>query len=75
MPTPMLTCKCTSISNGRFGHPEQNWAISIREAVALQTFPDNYIFCSANTRNVRHIGNAVPVLMAKVMGETIVRCV
>ena len=75
MPAPTLTCRCTSISNGRFGHPEQNRAISVREAAALQTFPDNYVFCSANTRNAAHIGNAVPVLMAKIMGETIVSCV
>ena len=73
MPAPTLTCKCTSISNGRFGHPEQNRAISVREAAALQTFPDNYVFCSVNTRNAAHIGNAVPVLMAKKLGRVFTR--
>src|SRR3989338_7037818 len=41
---PTLTCKCTSISNGRFAHPLQNRGISVREAAALQTFKDNYVF-------------------------------
>ena len=72
MPAPTLTCKCTSISNGRFGHPEQNRAISVREAAALQTFPDGYVFCSSATRNAGHIGNAVPVLMASALGDAIV---
>ena len=68
-PAPTLTCKCTSLSNGRFGHPTQNRAISVREAAALQTFPNNYIFYSCETTNAIHIGNAVPVLMAKKLGR------
>ena len=72
-PAPTLTCRCTSLSNGRFGHPEHNRAISVREAAALQTFPDDYVFYSYKTANARHIGNAVPVLMAKKIGEAIGR--
>lgn len=64
-PSPTLTCKCISLSNGRFGHPIQNRAITVREAAALQTFPDNYVFYSTKTNNAVHIGNAVPVLLAK----------
>ena len=71
-PAPTLTCRCTSLSNGRFGHPKQNRAISVREAAALQTFPDDYVFYSYKTANARHIGNAVPVLMAQKIGEAIV---
>lgn len=70
-PSPTLTVKCFSISNGRFGHPEQNRAISLREAAALQTFPDTYIFEGSVQEIGRQIGNAVPVLLAKVMGEYI----
>lgn len=67
-PAPTLTCKCTSISNGRFVHPEQNRSVSVREAAALQTFPDNYIFYGGKTACARHIGNAVPVLLGKKLG-------
>ena len=71
-PAPTLTCRCTSFSNGRFGHPSQDRAISVREAAALQTFPDDYVFHSRMTANSRHIGNAVPVLVARAMGEAII---
>lgn len=72
-PSPTLTVKCFSLSNGRFGHPEQNRAISLREAAALQTFPDDYIFYGSIQEVGRQIGNAVPVLLAKVMGEYVLR--
>ncbi|PIN89357.1 DNA (cytosine-5-)-methyltransferase [Candidatus Pacearchaeota archaeon CG10_big_fil_rev_8_21_14_0_10_34_76] len=67
--SPTLTCKCTSISNGRFGHPTQNRAISVREAAAIQTFPDDYVFYGNMTDNTKWVGNAVPVKFAKVFGE------
>lgn len=70
-PAPTLTVKCFSLSNGRFGHPEQNRAISLREAAALQTFPDDYVFYGSVQEIGRQIGNAVPVLLAKVLGEYI----
>ena len=72
-PAPTLTCRCVSFSNGRFGHPVQNRAISVREAAALQTFPDSYVFRSTKTGNAEHIGNAVPVLLAKTLGRAVVR--
>ena len=72
-PSPTLTVKCFSISNGRFGHPEQDRAISLREAAALQTFPDSYIFEGSVQEIGRQIGNAVPVLLAKIMGEYILQ--
>lgn len=70
-PSPTLTVKCFSISNGRFGHPEQDRAISLREAAALQTFPDSYVFEGSMQEIGRQIGNAVPVLLAKIMGRYI----
>ena len=66
---PTLTCKCTSISNGRFGHPTQNRAISVREAAAIQTFPDDYEFYGNMSENTRWVGNAVPVMFARAFGE------
>lgn len=71
-PAPTLTCRCISLSNGRFGHPEQHRAISVREAAAIQSFRDDYVFYSCMSRNATHIGNAVPPLMAKALGEAIV---
>lgn len=68
---PTLTVKCFSISNGRFAHPEQNRAISLREAAALQTFPDDYVFYGNLQEIGKQIGNAVPVLLSKKMGEYI----
>ena len=70
-PSPTLTGRCTSISNGRFGHPEQNRAISLREAAKLQTFPDDYEFFGYITRISVQIGNAVPVEMAERLGAHI----
>jgi len=66
---PTLTCKCTSISNGRFGHPTQRRGISVREAAALQTFRDDYIFYETLSVNTLMVGNAVPPLLAKRFGE------
>lgn len=69
--SPTLTSKCFSLSNGRFGHPEQNRAISLREAASLQSFPDNYVF-EGNLQEIgRQIGNAVPVLLAQAIGSSL----
>ncbi len=68
---PTLTSKCFSLSNGRFGHPEQNRAISLREAASIQSFPDNYQFFGSVQEIGKQIGNAVPVLLAQRIGEYI----
>lgn len=68
-----LTTRCTSLSNGRFGHPEQHRAISAREAASLQTFPDDFIFEKSLTSVAKQIGNAVPVLLAEQFGLHFVR--
>ncbi len=68
---PTLTTKCTSISNGRFGHPEQNRAISAREAAALQSFNDGYMFYGGLGSLSRQIGNAVPPRLAERFGSAI----
>lgn len=71
-PATGLTTRCISLSNGRYGHPEQHRAISGREAAALQTFPDNFIFEGSLNSQAKQIGNAVPVQLAKVFGKHIV---
>lgn len=73
-PAPTMTTLCNGFGNGRFGHPEQNRAISLREAAIFQSFPQNYIFAkldqvvSAKTV-ARLIGNAVPPKLAEAVGR------
>lgn len=75
-PAPTMTTQCNGLGNGRFGHPDQNRAISLREASLLQTFPDNYKFVEDGSGIIkkyiaRHIGNAVPVQLGKVIAKSI----
>jgi DNA (cytosine-5)-methyltransferase 1 len=67
-----LTTRCISYSNGRFGHPTQDRAISVREAACLQTFPREYRFSGSLSSRARQIGNAVPPKMAEVFGRAFV---
>ena len=68
-PASGLTTRCISYSNGRFGHPDQDRALSIREAACLQTFPPNYVFKGSLGSMARQIGNAVPARLARILGE------
>lgn len=75
-PSPTMTTQCVGYGNGRFGHPEQDRAISLREAALLQTFPLNYQFSEdAKIINsaviARQIGNAVPVRLGQVVAKSI----
>ena len=78
-PSPTITTQCFGFGNGRFGHPEQDRAISLREAARLQTFPDDYKFVDPDGPHQiraigRFIGNAVPVELAKIIAKSIKRC-
>lgn len=75
-PAPTMTTLCYGFGNGRFGHPEQNRAISLREAAILQSFPRDYRFSPPDSRIEfrpigRMIGNAVPVRLGEVIGESL----
>ena len=70
-PAPALTTRCISYSNGRFGHPHQDRAISVREAACLQTFPLSFVFTGSLNSQARQVGNAVPALLAQRFGESI----
>ena len=71
-PSPTITTKFHSISNGRFGHPEQDRALSLREGATLQSFPQSYKFHSDSLGVVaRMIGNAVPPNLAEAVAESI----
>lgn len=75
-PAPTMTTQCYGYGNGRFGHPEQDRAISLREAAIIQGFPRNYKFLSrgqeVNLRALgRMIGNAVPVGLGQAIAKSI----
>ena len=72
-PAPGLTTRCISYSNGRFGHPEQDRAITVREAARLQGFPDSFAFTGSLNSMARQIGNAVPVQVAKALGRHFIK--
>ena len=76
-PSPTITTQFYGYGNGRFGHPEQNRAISLREGAILQSFPEDYIFCDENhnvsKRDIAiQIGNAVPVALGEAIGRSII---
>jgi DNA (cytosine-5)-methyltransferase 1 len=75
-PAPTMTTQCYGFGNGRFGHPEQDRAISLREAAILQSFPRNYSFVPKNGEVScktlgRLIGNAVPVDLGRAIARSI----
>jgi DNA (cytosine-5)-methyltransferase 1 len=74
--SPTITTQFTGFGNGRFGHPEQNRGLSLREGALLQTFPADYEFFEPGspyylTHVARHIGNAVPVALARAIAKSI----
>ncbi|MEN6522346.1 MAG: DNA cytosine methyltransferase [Anaerolineaceae bacterium] len=75
---PTITTQFYSYGTGRFGHPEQDRALSLREGALLQTFPPDYNFLDPSVpfsfKDVaRHIGNAVPVKLGEIIGESILK--
>lgn len=68
-PSPTMTGGCLCYSKGRYGHYEQDRAISIREAARLQTFPDEFVFSDSLTAAALQIGNAVPIDLVKASGN------
>lgn len=68
-PAPTITGGCLCYSKGRYGHYNQDRALSIREAARLQTFPDDFIFGNSLTESALQIGNAVPVELVKASAE------
>ena len=76
-PSPTITTQFYGYGNGRFGHPEQDRALSLREGAILQSFPRDYKFLkSTDILNKRQlglqIGNAVPVRLGEVIGTSII---
>ena len=75
-PAPTITTQSFGYGNGRFGHPDQDRAITLREAAILQTFPGTYRFLPEGERvrfSVlgRLIGNAVPVRIGEAVARSL----
>ena len=75
-PSPTITTQFYGYGNGRFGHPEQDRALSLREGAILQSFPNDYVFVDNEhqfkLRDIGiHIGNAVPVELGRAIGLSI----
>ena len=69
-PSPTITTRFHSVSNGRFGHYAQVRGLSLREGAALQSFPDDYEFYGDGMDGIaRMIGNAVPPKLSAYMAE------
>lgn len=74
-PSPTITTQSYGYGNGRFGHPVQDRALSLREAAILQAFPSTYSFFEPGTEISTRalctmIGNAVPVTLGEVVGKS-----
>jgi DNA (cytosine-5)-methyltransferase 1 len=75
-PAPTITTQFFGFGNGRFGHPEQDRGLSLREGALLQGFPHDYEFVAPSERVQfkkvgRLIGNAVPVNLARAIARTV----
>jgi DNA (cytosine-5)-methyltransferase 1 len=75
--SPTITTQFYNYGSGRYGHPTQARAMSLREAALLQSFPMAYQFIGSDevcsiTNIARMIGNAVPVLLGKAIGDTLI---
>lgn len=76
-PAPTITTQFYNYGSGRFGHPSQDRAISLREGAILQGFPPTYVFSDPGNRVGKRelgklIGNAVPVGLGRLVGQALV---
>jgi DNA (cytosine-5)-methyltransferase 1 len=68
-PANTITKSFAYLGSGKFGHPEQNRGLTIREAARLQSFPDDFKFCDESVKTLAMmVGGAVPPLLSKAFG-------
>lgn len=64
-PAPTIKRECAHVGNGRYAHPVENRLLTVREMATLQGFPFDYKFVAKSiTNRYRHIGDAVPPMIA-----------
>ena len=72
-PAGTITAMFDNFTRGRFAHPTEDRNITNREGARLQSFPDWYEFCGAKKEVARQIGNAVPPLLGRAIGEQVAK--
>ena len=71
-PAPTLTSGCTNVTRGRFAHPDQDRAITLREAMLLQSFPETAELSGTGDQMALQVGNAIPPLLARRVGDAVI---
>jgi len=74
-PAPTITGGFDNFTRGRFAHPFENRPITYREAAILQTFSPEYRFFGTKADIRTQIGNAVPPLIGRILGESIIAAI
>ena len=72
-PAATITARFDSFTRGKFGHPTEPRNITLREGARLQSFPDQFRFEGTQEEIAAQIGNAVPPLLAEVLGTAVRR--
>jgi DNA (cytosine-5)-methyltransferase 1 len=71
-PSPTITSGCTNVTRGRFAHPDQDRAITLREAMLLQSFPPTATIAGKGDSRPQQVGNAVPTILAERIADAVV---
>jgi DNA (cytosine-5)-methyltransferase 1 len=74
-PAGTIIAKFDSFTRGKFAHPHEHRSITLREGARLQSFPDTFVFEGPKEEIAAQIGNAVPPVLAKTLGEAISRAI
>jgi DNA (cytosine-5)-methyltransferase 1 len=74
-PSPTITRNFTTPSSANCIHPNQDRALSIREGARCQSFPDWFDFLGTIDEKRLQIGNAVPPLLGKAIGDSILSAI
>ena len=72
-PSATITARFDSFTRGKFGHPYEDRNITLREGARLQTFDDDFRFRGTQEEMAALIGNAVPPLLARAVGCSLMR--